>query len=440
MTVGDSTLSEGDWVSLDGGAGIVVAGQVPLTAASPPPAFATVLSWADDIRAGHLAVRANADTGEDAGNARSLGAEGIGLCRTEHMFLGEDRLPVVRRMILADSPAEETAALEELRQVQREDFISILAAMDGLPVTVRLLDPPLHEFLPSTEEMAVKDATVGLTPEERRLYDAALSWKEANPMLGTRGVRLGVVKPGLYAMQVRALMEAARQRVVDGGHPVVEIMIPLTVSREELALARSWVEEAVAEVTAEKAPRPSKGAGAAKGTSKEPSRGGKLEVTIGTMIETPRAALLAGQIAEVADFFSFGTNDLTQMTFGFSRDDVEGRMMSAYLDLGLLARNPFDVVDGDGVGELVRLGTERGRATRPSLKVGVCGEHGGEPESIAMFYRAGLDYVSCSPFRVPVARLAAAQAVMAGEAAVAGPIAGTRSKTLEQSGKAAKAS
>ena len=435
VTVGDSTLGEGDWVSLDGGAGIVVAGQVPLTAASPPPAFATVLSWADDIRAGHLAVRANADTGEDADNARSLGAEGIGLCRTEHMFLGEDRLPVVRRMILADSPDEETAALEELRQVQREDFISILTAMDGLPVTVRLLDPPLHEFLPSTEEMAVKDATVGLTPEERRLYDAALSWKEANPMLGTRGVRLGVVKPGLYAMQVRALMEAARQRVVDGGHPIVEIMIPLTVSREELALARSWVEEAVGDVTAEKAPRPSKGVTAAKG----PSRG-KLEVTIGTMIETPRAALLAGEIAEVADFFSFGTNDLTQMTFGFSRDDVEGRMMSAYLDLGLLARNPFDVVDADGVGELVRLGTERGRATRPSLKVGVCGEHGGEPESIAMFYRAGLDYVSCSPFRVPVARLAAAQAVMAGEAVVAGPIAGAGSKSSEKSGKAAKAS
>jgi pyruvate,orthophosphate dikinase len=417
VTVGDSTLTEGDWVSLDGGAGIVVAGQVPLTAASPPPAFATVLSWADEIRAGHLAVRANADTGEDAANARSLGAEGIGLCRTEHMFLAEDRLPVVRRMILADTPAEETAALEELRQVQREDFIDILAAMDGLPVTMRLLDPPLHEFLPSTEEMAVREATVGLTPEERKLYDAALMWKEANPMLGTRGVRLGVVKPGLYAMQVRALMEAARQRVVDGGHPIVEIMIPLTVSREELALARSWVEEAVAEVTAEKAPRPSKGAGkgAGPGGTGGAGKGGKLEVTIGTMIETPRAALLAGEIAEVADFFSFGTNDLTQMTFGFSRDDVEGRMMSAYLELGLLARNPFDVVDADGVGELVRLGVVRGRATRPSLKVGVCGEHGGEPESIGLFYRAGLDYVSCSPFRVPVARLAAAQAVLAGE-------------------------
>ena len=225
-------------------------------------------------------------------------------------------------------------------------------------------------------------------------------------MLGTRGVRLGVVKPGLYAMQVRALMEAARQRVADGGHPVVEIMIPLTVSREELALARSWVEGALADVAKEPTPKPSKGA--AKATGKR----GALEVTIGTMIETPRAALRAGEIAEVAEFFSFGTNDLTQMTFGFSRDDVEGRMMSAYLEYGLLPANPFEVVDFDGVGELVRLGTDRGRATRPDLKVGVCGEHGGDPASIAMFYSAGLDYVSCSPFRVPVARLAAAQAVM----------------------------
>ena len=412
VTAGDVVLFEGDWVSIDGGAGIVVAGQVPLTSASPPAAFATVLSWADDIRKGHLNVRANADTGDDAANARGLGAEGIGLCRTEHMFLGEDRLPVVRRMILAHSPEEEADALEELRLVQREDFLAILAAMDGLPVTVRLLDPPLHEFLPSTEELAHKDATVGLNPEERRLYEAALAWREANPMLGTRGVRLGVIKPGLYAMQVRALMEAARQRVVDGGHPIVEIMIPLTVTREELALARGWVEDAVAAVNKERTPRPSKGAKAANGGGS--GKDGKLlDVTIGTMIETPRAALRADQIAEVADFFSFGTNDLTQMTFGFSRDDVEGRMMDAYLELGLLPRNPFEVVDAGGVGELVRLGTERGRATRPSLKVGVCGEHGGDPASIDLFYRAGLDYVSCSPFRVPVARLAAAQAVLA---------------------------
>ena len=407
VTANGITLNEGDWVSLDGGAGIVVAGEVQLTAAKPPAAFDTVLSWADAVRKGHLAVRANADTGEDAANARKLGAEGIGLCRTEHMFLGEDRLPVVRRMILADTPAEETEALEELRLVQREDFIAILAAMDGLPVTVRLLDPPLHEFLPSTEELAHKEDTVGLNPEERRMYEAALSWRESNPMLGTRGVRLGVIKPGLYAMQVRALMEAARQRVTDGGHPIVEIMIPLTVTRAELALARSWVEEAVADVNQEPAPRASRGAKA--GTT----RRGKLEVTIGTMIETPRAALRAAEIAEVADFFSFGTNDLTQMTFGFSRDDVEGRMMDAYLDLGLLPRNPFDVVDFDGVGELVRLGTERGRSTKPGLKVGVCGEHGGDPQSIGLFYDAGLDYVSCSPFRVPVARLAAAQAVLA---------------------------
>jgi pyruvate,orthophosphate dikinase len=291
--------------------------------------------------------------------------------------------------------------------------------MDGLPVTVRLLDPPLHEFLPSLEELAHKDATVGLNPEERRLYDAALSWREANPMLGTRGVRLGVIKPGLYAMQVRALMEAARQRVADGGHPIVEIMIPLTVTREELALARGWVEDAVAEVNKEPAPKASK---TSKGTAKTApggARAGTLEVSIGTMIETPRAALRAAEIAEVADFFSFGTNDLTQMTFGFSRDDVEGRMMDTYLELGLLPRNPFEVIDFDGVGELVRVGTERGRATRPDLKVGVCGEHGGEPASIGLFYEVGLDYVSCSPFRIPVARLSAAQAVLATSAAEA---------------------
>ncbi len=410
LSVGGVVVAEGEWLSLDGTLGTVVEGKVDLIEADPPAEFETLLSWADEIRKGHLGVRANADNGEDAANARRLGAEGIGLCRTEHMFLGEDRLPVVRRMILAHSPSEEADALEELRLVQREDFIAILAAMDGLPVTVRLLDPPLHEFLPSTEELAHKDATVGLNPEERRLYEAALSWQESNPMLGTRGVRLGVIKPGLYAMQVRALMEAARQRVADGGHPIVEIMIPLTVTRAELALARGWVEDAVAEVNKERAPKPSKGAAKAGA-----AKAGVLEVTIGTMIETPRAALRGAEIAEVADFFSFGTNDLTQMTFGFSRDDVEGRMMDAYLELGLLPRNPFEVVDFDGVGELVRLGCERGRATRPGLKLGVCGEHGGDPASIGLFYEAGLDYVSCSPFRVPVARLSAAQAVLANE-------------------------
>ncbi len=404
FTVGDIEVAEGDWISVDGTNGTVVLGQVAVIQGETPPEFDLILSWADEVRAGHLGVRANADNGPDATNARNLGAEGIGLCRTEHMFLAEDRLPVVRRMILADTPAEEERALEALRIAQKADFLDILAAMDGLPVTIRLLDPPLHEFLPDTLELAIKEATVGLTAEESALFDAAKAWHEFNPMLGTRGVRLGVIKPGLYAMQVRALMEAALDRVGAGGHPIVEIMIPLTVSREELALARSWVVSAIEAAQAEAAtPR--------KGRKSAP---GKLEVLIGTMIETPRAALRAADIAEEAEFFSFGTNDLTQMTFGFSRDDVEGRMMSTYLEEGLLKRNPFEVVDPDGVGELVRLGTERGRSTRPDLKVGVCGEHGGDPESIQTFAAAGLDYVSCSPFRVPIARLAAAQAVLAG--------------------------
>jgi pyruvate,orthophosphate dikinase len=258
-------------------------------------------------------------------------------------------------------------------------------------VTIRLLDPPLHEFLPSTDELAIKAATTTLTDEERRLFAAAEAWQEQNPMLGTRGVRLGVLKPGLYAMQVRALLEAAIERASAGGTPVVEVMIPLTVTREEMAEARSWVEGVIQELLGDSPP---------------------FEVTIGTMIETPRAALRAGELAEVADFFSFGTNDLTQMTFGFSRDDVEARMMPEYLKRGLLRRNPFETVDVEGVGELVAEGVERGRATNPELKVGVCGEHGGDPESIAFFLGTGMDYVSCSPYRVPVARLAAAQAII----------------------------
>ncbi|MGA2519407.1 MAG: pyruvate, phosphate dikinase [Acidimicrobiales bacterium] len=403
--VGDTVVHEGDWISLDGTAGEVVLGQVALSEAKPSAESEVLLAWADDIRKGHLQVRANADNGPDAANGRRMGAEGIGLCRTEHMFLAEDRLPIVRRMILAEDAAAEDAALEELRVAQRVDFIEILQAMDGLPVTVRLLDPPLHEFLPDTSELAIKEATVGLDAEEQALYDAARQWHEFNPMLGTRGVRLGVLKPGLYAMQVRALMEAAIHQVAAGGKPIIEIMIPLTVSRAEMALARSWVEEAVATAVATAPAGTVRGTGARSGSK-------SLHVIIGTMIETPRAALRAGEIAEVAEFFSFGTNDLTQMTFGFSRDDVEGRMMTAYLEKGLLPHNPFDVVDADGVGELVRLGVSRGRATRPSLKVGVCGEHGGDPESIAVFYAAGCDYVSCSPFRVPIARLAAAHCAL----------------------------
>ncbi|MDQ6783413.1 MAG: pyruvate, phosphate dikinase [Actinomycetota bacterium] len=398
FTIADPTggaavrIGEGDVISLDGTKGLVVAGEVAVTVGEPPEEFKTILGWADKVRKGKLAVRANADNGLDAANARQFGAEGIGLCRTEHMFLAEDRLPIVRRMILASNEAEEASALEELRVAQKADFESILEAMDNLPVTVRLLDPPLHEFLPSISELEIKEATTGLSAQEKALLGAARSWHEVNPMLGTRGVRLGVVKPGLYAMQVHALMQAAAQRVADGGKPRVEVMIPLTVTRPELGLARSWAVDAIAEET--------------RGVRR------KLDVTIGTMVETPRAAVCADEIAEEADFFSFGTNDLTQMTFGFSRDDVEGRMMSLYLEEGLLARNPFETIDQAGVGRLVSDAVARGRSTKPDLKLGVCGEHGGDPESIDFFYRVGLDYVSCSPFRVPIARLAAAQAVI----------------------------
>ncbi len=392
FTVGDVTVHQGEVISIDGTTGEVVLGAMHLTAGETPPEFDTILGWADEVRGTALGVRANADTGEDATRARQHGAEGIGLCRTEHMFLG-DRLPVVRRMILADTPEDEAAALGELGRVQREDFETILEAMDGLPVTVRLLDPPLHEFLPDVEELAVREARIGLDERETALLAAARSWQEANPMLGTRGVRLGVLKDGLYRMQVRALLEAAARRRAAGGHPIVEIMIPLVVSEAELALARSWVEEELA---------------GPAGEGVEPG-----DVRIGTMIETPRAAVCADQIARQADFFSFGTNDLTQMTFGFSRDDVEGRLMDTYLEHGLIVGDPFDSIDVEGVGGLVAMAVERARAVKPHLKMGVCGEHGGDPASIALFHRLGLDYVSCSPFRVPIARLEAARAVLA---------------------------
>ncbi|MDW3213487.1 MAG: pyruvate, phosphate dikinase [Ilumatobacteraceae bacterium] len=389
--VGTTMVAEGDWLSIDGDSGDVALGQLALAPAEPPPEFTTVLAWADRIRKGRLGVRANADTAADAATARELGAEGIGLCRTEHMFLAPDRLPIVRSMILASNERQEAKAFERLRAAQQADFETILTEMDGLPVTVRLLDPPLHEFLPSTEELRVKQAGKGkLSKQDRQLLEAAEHWSEHNPMLGTRGVRLAVIKPGLYAMQVRALLDAVAALRAAGKTPIVEIMIPLTVSRPELELARGWVR---AELDKSDVPA-------------------NARVTIGTMIETPRAALRAAEMAEAADFFSFGTNDLTQLTFGFSRDDVESRLMPAYLLQGLLRRNPFDSVDADGVGELVRLGVERGRTTRPDLKIGVCGEHGGDPDSIGVFARAGVDYVSCSPFRVPVARLAAAQAVL----------------------------
>jgi pyruvate,orthophosphate dikinase len=407
FAVGSTVVREGDTISIDGSTGEVMLGSIEMAAAEPTKDFHTIVKWADEVRKGKMAVRANADNQQDAEMARQFGAEGIGLCRTEHMFLAPDRLPVVRQMILAETPEEETIALEALREVQTTDFVALLRAMSGLPVTVRLLDPPLHEFLPRVGELEGKQALGELSAQEQKLLDAAHAWSEVNPMLGTRGVRLGVLKPGLYAMQVKALLTAADIVANEGFQPIIEIMIPLVTTREELTLARSWVEEAI--VQHARLPRTT--AGNKAGKVRKISR---PKVTIGTMIETPRAALVANELAEVSDFFSFGTNDLTQMTFGFSRDDVESRLMPQYLAAGLLKRNPFESIDAVGVGELVRMAAKRGRKTKRSLKLGVCGEHGGDPDSIAMFYAAGLDYVSCSPYRIPIARLACAQAIIGG--------------------------
>jgi pyruvate,orthophosphate dikinase len=398
FTVDGTTVREGEVISIDGTTGQVVLGALHLTEGAVPEELDTILGWADEIRGSSFGVRANADTGPDAVRARANGAEGIGLARTEHMFLG-DRLPVVRRMILADGDQREQQALDELLELQRGDFAELLEAMDGLPVTIRLLDPPLHEFLPSIEEVIAGEASVDVEDEVRALYRAARAWREENPMLGTRGVRLGIVKAGLFKMQARAVAEAALARQRAGGTPRPQIMVPLVVTGSEMSLVRGWIDEELDAVLG-------------------PDRNG-LEIPIGSMIETPRAAIRGDDIARVADFFSFGTNDLTQMTFGFSRDDVEGRLMPRYLDEGLLPRNPFETIDHRGVGELVRMATERGRAVDPGLSVGVCGEHGGDPESIAFFHDVGLDYVSCSPFRVPVARLAAAQAVLRHRSAAA---------------------
>jgi pyruvate,orthophosphate dikinase len=407
FAVGSTVVREGDTISIDGSTGEVMLGSIEMAAAEPTKDFHTIVKWADEVRKGKMAVRANADNQQDAEMARQFGAEGIGLCRTEHMFLAPDRLPVVRQMILAETPEEETIALEALREVQTTDFVALLRAMSGLPVTVRLLDPPLHEFLPRVGELEGKQALGELSAQEQKLLDAAHAWSEVNPMLGTRGVRLGVLKPGLYAMQVKALLTAADIVANEGFQPIIEIMIPLVTTKEELTLARSWVEEAI--VQHARLPRTT--AGNKAGKVRKISR---PKVTIGTMIETPRAALVANELAEVSDFFSFGTNDLTQMTFGFSRDDVESRLMPQYLAAGLLKRNPFESIDAVGVGELVRMAAKRGRKTKRSLKLGVCGEHGGDPDSIAMFYAAGLDYVSCSPYRIPIARLACAQAIIGG--------------------------
>jgi pyruvate, orthophosphate dikinase len=397
FSVGGITVTDGDVISIDGSTGAVVLGEVPVVTPEPTAAFATVLGWADEIRT--LGVRANADVPADAVRARALGAEGIGLCRTEHMFMG-DRLPVVQRMILAEEPAEEAAALEQLLEVQRLDFTALLRVMDGMPVTVRLLDPPLHEFLPDVEDLRIAEARGELDTEGERLLRAALHWEEVNPMLGTRGCRLGIIRPQLYRMQTRALLEAAVQVVGEGVACDVEIMVPLVVTARELALIGGWVREAAQEVI--------------------DRSGVEVPYRVGTMIETPRAALRADQLAMEAEFFSFGTNDLTQMTFGFSRDDVESRIMPTYLARNLLEVDPFTTLDPSGVGRLIGLAVEEGRRARPELHLGLCGEHGGDPASIRLCHDLGLDYVSCSPYRVPIARLAAAHAALGSGAVAAG--------------------
>jgi pyruvate,orthophosphate dikinase len=403
ITVGDVVVREGDVLSVDGTSGKVYRGEVPVVPSpvveyfegtldpdtADDPLVAAVhrlLGHADALR--RLGVRANADTPEDARRARRFGAEGIGLCRTEHMFLG-DRRQLVEDLILADTPEEQTAALDALLPLQRDDFAGILEAMDGLPVTVRLIDPPLHEFLPDLTELSVRVAVTEargeqVDPHDRLLVDAVRRLHEQNPMLGLRGVRLGLVIPGLVAMQVRALAEAAAARRDAGGDPRPEVMIPLVAAVQELETVREQVEQVLAEVG--------------------------VEALVGTMIETPRAAVTAGEIAGAADFFSFGTNDLTQMTWGFSRDDVEASFFSRYLELGIFGVSPFESLDVAGVGALVRQGADDGRRARPDLKLGVCGEHGGDPASVHFFHAVGLDYVSCSPFRIPVARLEAGRA------------------------------
>ena len=404
FTVGEQVVRAGEVISIDGTSGRIWRGEVPvqpspvaryLTGELRPeadPLVAAVhrlLGHADAVRT--LGVHANADTPDDARRARELGAEGIGLCRTEHMFLGERR-ELVERLILADGPAEVGAALDALLPLQRADFVGLLTAMDGLPVTVRLLDPPLHEFLPPLAELTARVAGAQARGEEPGhdgvLLTAVRRMHETNPMLGLRGVRLGLVVPGLFAMQVRALAEAAAQRVRAGGDPRPEIMVPLVGDVRELAAVADEARRVLA------------------GVPDAP------EIPIGTMIETPRAALTAGDIAAEARFFSFGTNDLTQMTWAFSRDDVEGAFFSTYLERGIFPVSPFESIDATGVGRLVRLAVAEGRAARPDLTVGVCGEHGGDPDSIGFFAAAGLDYVSCSPYRVPVARLAAGRAAV----------------------------
>jgi pyruvate,orthophosphate dikinase len=389
VRLGDVVVREGDPLTLDGGTGEVMLGRLPTVTPELGDAFGELMGWADRVR--ELSVRTNADTPHDAAIARSFGAEGIGLCRTEHMFFEPARILAVRELILASDADDRARALDKLRPVQHADFVGIFRAMDGLPVTIRLLDPPLHEFLP-TAEAEVLDLARALgtgVAEVRAKIDAL---REFNPMLGHRGCRLGITFPEIYRMQARAIAGAAREVAEAGGAIRPEIMIPLVSHALELERLRALVLEEVNECFA----------------------GARVRVPfrIGTMIEVPRAALTADQIARSADFFSFGTNDLTQMTYALSRDDA-ARFLPRYLETGILADDPFTSIDEEGIGVLIELAAEKGRRVRPELKLGLCGEHGGDPKSVRFCARAGLDYVSCSPFRVPIARLAAAQAALA---------------------------
>ena len=406
-TTSGHEIHEGDVVSIDGTSGEVYLGEVPVVDSPVVRYFEEgaidesddlvvsvdrIMKHADGVR--RMGVRANADTPEDAERARRYGAQGIGLCRTEHMFLGERR-QLVEQLILADTDDDREKALAELLPLQRADFVGLLEAMDGLPVTIRLLDPPLHEFLPDITELSVRVAVAETRGDKQendlRMLQAVHRLHEQNPMLGLRGVRLGVVIPGLFEMQSRAILEAAAQRINDGGVPRVEIMVPLVANVQEFETVKRDIIQVAREVRSE--------------------TGVHLEFLVGTMIELPRAAMTADQIAEAAEFFSFGTNDLTQTTWGFSRDDVEAAFFSAYLEKGIFGISPFESLDVEGVGELVRIAVEKGRSRRPGLKLGICGEHGGDPDSVHFFERVGLDYVSCSPFRVPVARLEAGRSV-----------------------------
>jgi pyruvate, orthophosphate dikinase len=393
LRVNGTELAEGDVIAIDGTAGIVTADEVPLEEPKVGDEFETVLAWADELRT--LGVRTNADTPEDAAKAREFGAEGIGLCRTEHMFMAEDRQPKMRAMIMAESEDERRTALEDLLPLQQEDFEGLFEQMKGLPVTIRLLDPPLHEFMPQAEEVAqeVERARIEESDELAELehtLERIHSLAETNPMLGTRGVRLGILHPEVYEMQIRAIVRGA---LAVPEAPEVEIMIPLVAYEKELELMRGLVERVVDE-----------------------EGGTDLRIHVGTMIELPRACFVADRIAKVADFFSFGTNDLTQTALGFSRDDVEGRFLNRYIETKIVGRSPFETIDQPGVGWLVRLAAWVGREAKPELGLGICGEHGGDPESIAFFQLAGLDYVSCSPYRVPIARVAAAQSAIGAQA------------------------